>query len=158
MNVTAEIDGKERSAVLVEALRLSGRLRLRVRGESMLPALWPGDLTHIEECRLSEVRRNDIVLALRDGRLFLHRFCHHAADGGFVLRGDAMPGPDPVYPAGAFLGTLVPGMRRQALSPRWARVLGMIFCNWGLARRLALRWHGRRDGRAEQIDRLAPAS
>ena len=152
MNVSSEIYGIERSAMAAEALRMSGRLRLKLRGESMLPTLWPGDFAQIEQCRINEVRCNDIVLAVRDERLFLHRFLGHAEDG-FFLRGDAMSKPDPVYAPASFLGRLIPGTPAQQLSPQWARVLGIILCYCGIVRRLALRWHSR----SKALD-LAPAS
>src|SRR5712671_4942005 len=101
----------ERSALVADALRRSGRLgqsvRLRVHGESMLPALWPGDVVEIASCSLEDVRPGEIVLALRDGRLFLHRFLTPCKPSGFLLRGDSMPGPDPRFPPGAMLGRLV---------------------------------------------------
>ena len=40
----------------------------------------------------------EIVLALRDGRLFLHRFVALRTPNGFELRGDSMPGADPRFP------------------------------------------------------------
>lgn len=153
MNASSEIYGIERTAMVAEALRLSGQLRLQVRGESMLPTLWSGDLAHIEQCPISEVRCNDIVLAMRDGRLFLHRFLGQAADG-FLLRGDAMAKPDPVYANGAFLGRLIPTTRAQRRSPRWARILGTILCHCGMVRRLTLHLHRRARKQLE----LAPAS
>lgn len=162
MNAWAEICSTERSALLAEALRLGGRLRLQVRGESMLPALWPGDIAAIEECRLSEVRRGDIVLATRDGRLFLHRFLRHHPAGGFTLRGDSMPKPDPAFAPHALVARLVSSAPRhrilEALSPRWCRALGFVLCYCGIARRLALRLHRRWNAPAENVDALTPAS
>ncbi len=147
MNARPEIHGAERSALLAEALRLQERQRLQVYGESMLPALWPGDIAEIEACGVSEVRRGDIVLAQRDGRLCLHRFLGHSPEGGFLLRGDSMPKPDPVFPPEALLARLVFADPRRRifsfLSPRWSRALGLLLCYCGLARRLALRWHRR---------------
>ncbi len=94
----------QREALAVEALRHTGRLRLQVRGESMLPALWPGDLAEIAACALTDVHHGEIVLAFREGRFFLHRFLAHREPNGFLTRGDSMPGPDPVFPADALLG------------------------------------------------------
>src|SRR5256885_12962003 len=85
-----------REALAVEALRGSGSLRLQVRGESMLPTLWPGDIAEIAACPLEEVRRGEIVLAFRDHRFFLHRFLARQ-DNSFRTRGDSMPGPDPAF-------------------------------------------------------------
>ena len=102
------LDGNvERSALVAEALRLSGRLRLQVHGESMLPALWPGDVVEIASCSLEDLRPGEIVLARRDGRLFLHRLVSTRKPDGFLLRGDSMPGSDPQFPAEALLGRLV---------------------------------------------------
>lgn len=86
---------------------LPGRVRLRVYGQSMLPALWPGDVVEIESCALENVQPGEIVLAQRDGRLFLHRFLAPCPPNGFLLRGDSMPGPDPQYFREALLGRLV---------------------------------------------------
>ncbi len=147
MSARPEIHSAERSALLAEALRLHERQRLQVYGESMLPALWPGDIAEIEACLLSEVRRGDIVLAHRGGRLFLHRLVGHCLDGGFLLRGDSMAKPDPVFPPDALLARLVSAApeRRMfgSLSSKWSRALGLLFCYCGIARRLALRWHHR---------------
>lgn len=153
-----EIESTERSALIVEALQLSGRLRLRVYGESMLPTLWPGDIAEVEACRVSEAGRGDIVLAARSGRLYLHRFLGHCPDGGFVLRGDSMASADPVFTPDAFLAKLIsaasPRRKSVSLAPRWSRALGLIFCYCGLARRLALRWHHWRNAQEVRESRL----
>ncbi len=135
----------QREALAVEALRHTGRLRLQVRGESMLPALWPGDVAEITACSLGGVRKGEIVLAFREGRFFLHRFLAHREPNGFLTRGDSMPGPDPVFPADALLGKLMHVLREgQTVSAPvrpWSRVVGMFFCYCSLARRAVLRFH-----------------
>ena len=148
----------EGSALVAESLRASGCSRLRVRGESMLPALWPGDVVEIASCSPEDVRPGEIVLALRDGRLFLHRFLAPCKPSGFLLRGDSMPGPDPRFPPGAMLGRLVRrvGEERgvaEVTQRRWfavkrSRALGALFCHCGMARRLALKLHSRRTASA----------
>jgi signal peptidase I len=156
----------EGSALVADALNQSGRLRqrvrLRVHGESMLPALWPGDVVEIASCSPEDVRPGEIVLALRDGRLFLHRFVGRFNDpckpSGFLLRGDSMPGPDPRFPPGAMLGRLVRRVGKErgvaaVTQRRWfavkcSRALGALFCHCGSARRLALRLHPRRTASA----------
>jgi len=92
----------ERSALVADVLLRGGRLRqsvrLRVHGESMLPALWPGDVVEIASCSLEDVRPGEIVLARREGRFFMHRlvgrFNDTSTTNGFLLRGDSMPSPD----------------------------------------------------------------
>jgi len=81
-----------------EALRLSGTLRLRVMGWSMLPAVWPGDTLVIERAESDAVSDGDIVLFSRDRRLFAHRVVakdDRAGESGIRTRGDAMPQADP---------------------------------------------------------------
>jgi len=171
---TARSSGNaERSALVADALRLSGRLRLQVHGESMLPALWPGDVVEIASCSLEDVRPGEIVLARRDGRLFLHRLVFACKPDGFLLRGDSMPGSDPQFPAEALLGRLVSKADERRgvagfgakwfgvkwfdgnwFGGKWSRALGTVLCHWDLARRLALKFHSRR--RASLLNSRSP--
>jgi hypothetical protein len=151
----------------------------------MLPALWPGDVVEIASCSLEDVLPGDIVLARREGRLFLHRLLGRlngpCTPNGFLLRGDSMPSPDPQFPAEALLGRLVqkvdestdegqaasapvrrPGFDLKwfgvkRLGVKWSRALGMIFCHCGVARRLALKLHSRRKA-ARDLRSLKPAA
>jgi hypothetical protein len=154
----------ERSALAADSLRRGGRLRLQVRGESMLPSLWPGDAIEIADCQLGDIQPGEIVLALRDGRLFLHRFRAHRGQYGFLLRGDSMASPDPVFPSNAFLGRLVGIASAGRTIPvpvrlrPWCRALGWLACYSGIVRRLALRLHQWRISQAPQFrDSLATA-
>jgi hypothetical protein len=159
-----------RSALVADVLRRNGESRpdplplltIRVHGESMLPALWPGDIVEIAPCSITQVKRGEIVFALRDGRLFLHRLISVSASG-FLLRGDAMPCADPMFPPEALLGRLVRriderrmderliderrGITPRSLSPGFgaecSRMVGWLLCYWGLARRAALSFHNR---------------
>ncbi len=148
----------QRSALAAESLRQGGRLRLQVRGESMLPTLWPGDVVEIARCSPDDVRPGEIVLALRDGRFFLHRFVARQTDS-FLLRGDSMPAYDPQFPSEALLGRLVHRVERwqfhsevaqgearlvPPLRP-WSWAFGKLFCHCGPARRLALKLHAHRE-------------
>jgi len=156
-----------RSALVAEVLRRENQLRVRgeIHGESMLPALWPGDVVKIESCSLDEVRPGEIVLAQRDDRLVLHRLVADRGANGFVLRGDSARHPDPEYPPDALLGRLVrdsheTGGRSETseharliaewLGAKWSRAVGILFCYCGLARRLSLKLHGRRQAWAER--------
>jgi signal peptidase I len=90
-----------------EALRSSGKLRLRVNGRSMLPAVWPGDTLLVECAKEGAVHEGDIVLFGRDRRLFAHRvLAKTPAHGGSTIatRGDAMPQPDPPISSHELLG------------------------------------------------------
>jgi hypothetical protein len=143
------------SALVAEVLRskpTSGQVvSLRVYGESMLPAVWPGDVVEIESCLLKDVRPGEIVLAMRDGQLFLHRLLAPCKQDGFTLRGDSLPGADPLFPVAALLGRLSGFADKKrcipelALSPgfgaRLSRAIGLLLCHCGLARRVALKLH-----------------
>jgi peptidase S24-like protein len=168
MNALLENSNALRSFLVAEVLRRGGhvRVRVRIRGESMLPTLWPGDLVEIESCSLENVRPGEIVLAQHDERLVLHRLvaCHRP--NGFLLRGDSVPSPDPVLPPEALLGRLVSRGHdgqttaaralRQWFSVRGARVLGVLFCYCGIARSLALKVHGWRTRYTLGLERRQP--
>ena len=139
----------QRDVLAVEVLRGGGRLRLQVRGESMLPTLWPGDLAEIQACSLDDAAAGEIVFAIRDSRFFLHRLHARTANMTFVTRGDSMPGPDPGFTADAFLGKLVhvtrAGKPVSTVGRPWTRAFGLLFCHTGFARRIALRLRSARD-------------
>jgi len=136
----------ERAALAAEVLRRSGRLRLQVHGESMLPTIWPRAVVEILSCSVGDVKRGEIVLAIRDGRLFLHRFMVRSRDG-FVLQGDSMPGPDPIFQDEACIGKLVNG----SVAPAYKtfpfaivyHAIGRLVCYCGPVRRTALNLYQR---------------
>ena len=151
----------ERCALAVDGLRSSGRLRLQVNGESMLPILWPGDVVEIRSCSLNDVLPGEIVLASRHGRFFLHRFVGRSQNG-FLLRGDSMPDPDLQYPEDSLLGRLASCPQqaqdenedpvRPVLPLRpWSWAIGRFICFFGPARRFAMTLHERKKRRARKI-------
>jgi hypothetical protein len=75
----------------------------------MLPALWPGDIVYLNSIRIVEVVAGQIVLFMRDGRLFLHRVCRPASLNSEVLltHGDALPNLDPPVSSSELLGSVV---------------------------------------------------
>jgi signal peptidase len=90
-----------------EALSSSGRLRLRVTGWSMLPAIFPGDTLVIEPASSESVGKGDIVLFRRDRQLFAHRVSGKssgASDFQIVIQGDGMANPDPSVSSSQLLG------------------------------------------------------
>jgi signal peptidase I len=90
-----------------EVLRSSGRLRLRVTGWSMLPAIFPGDTLLIERANGESLGKGDIVLFHRDRRLFVHRVSGTSGsdrDLQIVTQGDGMPKPDPPLSSSQLLG------------------------------------------------------
>ena len=150
-----------RSALVADVMRRSADFRpdarltvyAEIRGESMLPTLWPGDVAAIESCSPADAGPGEIILAVRDTRLVLHRLLTPCSANGFILCGDSAPASDPQYPSDAFLGRLVGVVTagRTACRPAfksgaapWSRTLGVVLCHCGPLRRLALRLHNRR--------------
>jgi hypothetical protein len=146
-----------RAALVADVLRCkpwSNRtVRMRVYGESMLPTLFPGDVVEIESCSPESLRPGEIVLAIREDRLFLHRLVSPCTINGFTLCGDSNPHPDPQFSAEALLGRMVRRVggknwiTASALHPGPAASLfrgaGWLLCHWNLARRVALKLHTR---------------
>jgi hypothetical protein len=101
---------------------------------------------------MEEVRRGEIVLACRDGRLFLHRLIA-SGPNGFVLRGDSLPQPDPAYPAEALLGRLADndGIRQTVLARLASRAAGLLFCHCDIVRRIALKLRSLTETRDREI-------
>ena len=139
----------QRNVLAVEGLRCGGHLRLHVRGASMLPTLYPGDVAEIESCSLDDVAPGQIVLAFREDRFFLHRFMSRNGNHGFAARGDSMPAADPSYTTEQLVGRLAAATRDGhpvSLAARpWTRLLGLLFCYSSIARRIALRLHHSRN-------------
>jgi len=154
-----------RSALVAEVLRKNATspqiVRLCVYGESMLPALWPGDFVEIESSSPEDARPGEIVLAMRDGQLFLHRLLSPCTLEGFRLRGDSLPHPDPEFPREAFLGRLLrraqsgngvdaPGLR-PGPGAGLSRAIGLLLCHCAPARRAVLKLHSLRRAWAREI-------
>ena len=146
MNAWQEKWNAERFALAADALRQGVRLRLQVRGDSMLPSLWPGDAVEIADCQLENIRPGEVVLAFRGDCLILHRFLAHRQDG-FLLRGDSVLAPDAIFPPAAFWGRLVHVRSAGRAIPLpvplrpWSRALGVLLRYCGIARRVALKIH-----------------
>jgi hypothetical protein len=89
-----------------ESLRLSGILRLKVSGWSMLPTIWPGDTLIISRLDGRELFLGDIVLYQREGRFIVHRTLsiNTSSVNHVLTRGDAMPQHDAPVPSSNLLG------------------------------------------------------
>jgi hypothetical protein len=133
-----------------EMLRRWGTVRLTLRGTSMLPSLWPGDLLTIQSAAYDEVVRGDIVLVMRDNRSFVHRLVESRPVQGrlsWITRGDAMPHNDPPLTQSELLGR-VSGIRRANRSfvpsrrlSLFRSALAWMLCRWERFRNLTLRIH-----------------
>lgn len=164
MNPNPDAREAERNLLAVEALSRSGSLRLRVRGESMLPTLWPGDEVEIMGCRPAEIRQGDVLLAFSGNRFFLHRAWKFSENGDVITRGDSMPEPDPAVPVQVIIGRLtrVTRVGRSFPVSRGSvvlrRVFGIVLCYSDMARRIAFKIHSWRiKKRIEERFQQGPA-
>ena len=148
-------------SLVAEALRSWGVLKLRARGVSMLPTVWPGDLLTIQSHRPAQAEPGEIVLYMRRGRFFIHRVVSKSLTGNEIFlttRGDCLAENDPPVRGRELLGKIIEVERAgsrfsppRKLSP-FRRMLAYVLCHWSLFRRVGLRLRGRRyqsDGRID---------
>jgi signal peptidase I len=112
--------------VAVDSLRLSGSLRLRVTGGSMLPTIRPGSRVLIRRAAPNEIQCGDIVLLRADTGLRLHRLVSvlNAPDGALLItRGDNDMEDDPPVGAAQLLG-LFGGIEQSP--PKWRRLSWLL--------------------------------
>jgi len=93
-------------ALVAEAVRRFGEIRLRVAGTSMLPSLWPGDILLVRHCRAAELQPGHIVQYMRDGLLVAHRMAG-SQGGHWLARGDRNVFDDPPLSEAQILGRVV---------------------------------------------------
>ena len=116
MDLQAQEEG--RCSLAAEALRSWGRLRLRARGLSMLPTLWPGDFLTVQSRSAEQIEPGEIILYMREGRFFVHRVKSKSVAGDeifLIVRGDCMPDDDPPVRSSEVLGKIV-GVQRAGSS------------------------------------------
>src|SRR5215472_5701874 len=102
--------------LIAKVLQAEYEARIRVTGTSMLPAIWPGDVLLVRPLGDTDFAKGNIVLFLRNGRLFAHRVVDRS-DDRLITRGDAVPDCDPPVSASELLG-VVAGIVRNDGSMR----------------------------------------
>ena len=113
-----------------EVVRTFGRVRVRVTGTSMIPAVWPGDVLVVERRAAEKIERGEIAVAERDGRLVAHRVIGPRTGATLKLaaaittHGDSLLAPDAPLRAEELLGTVV-SIERGAGARRPRRKLGI---------------------------------
>ena len=166
------MDAREelKSQLFLEVLRSGGTARVAVIGDSMLPAVWPGDILEVRRVPVAEIVPGQLALFKRDGRLFAHRVVKQISEHGRILlvtRGDRLRKTDrPVLPE-ELLGRVAAierGNRRLVLpatlrAPVASWILSRSEFAAGLLLRLRemVRWIGR-DKRSHQARRTAVSS
>jgi|SRR5882724_1601375 len=119
-----------RCNLVSEAVRKAGRVRLRVSGTSMVPAMRSGDLITVERAGIAEIGLGEIVVFARSGRLVVHRVAGilaascptSAGDKSELLlqtRGDCARRNDPIVQGSELLGRVTQIERgSQRVQPR----------------------------------------
>jgi len=150
-----------------EVVRTFGRVRVRVTGMSMIPAVWPGDVLVVERRAAEKIERGEIAVAEREGRLVAHRVIGPRADAGLkptattvatiTTRGDSLLAADEPLRAEELLGTVVSIERGTgARRPRrklgiGARMLAGMARRSSMAARLLVRLHAIFTARPERV-------
>lgn len=156
-----------------EIVRTFGRVRVRVTGTSMIPAVWPGDVLVVERRPAEKIQRGEIAVAERSGTLMAHRVVSAApapatVAPGFnpafarptpavITRGDSQLFADEPLRADELLGTVVLIERgSRARQPRRAlgiasRGLAAIARRSSTAARLFVRLHSIFSARPERV-------
>lgn len=93
-----------------DVVRDFGEARIRVFGTSMMPALNPGDVISIQKTAIEEISVGNIVLFIRNGRLFAHRVVERIGDAcnmRLITRGDRLLQNDPDVSRMEFIGRVI---------------------------------------------------
>lgn len=154
-----------------EVVRTFGRVRVRVTGTSMIPAVWPGDVLVVERRPPEKLQRGEIAVAEREGTLVAHRVVAPSAPfvaPGFnpasprptatvITRGDSQLLADEPLRPDELLGTVVLIERgTSARQPRRAlgfaaRLLAAIARRSTTAARVLVRLHSIFSARPERV-------
>ena len=128
---------------------MAGESRLRVTGASMLPAIWPGDVIHVEQCAWSDLREGQIVLYRREGRLIAHRI-QAVSPEHLITKGDSLASVDEPVEEEAIIGqvaSITRGTRAmRAEQTHWQRVISAALSRSDWLTRIALGIHRRLCG------------
>ncbi|HEY2460910.1 MAG TPA: signal peptidase I [Candidatus Acidoferrum sp.] len=132
-------DGERRSGDatrIAAALAERGRISLRVRGNSMLPWLRPGDIVVVKRAELNSVERGDVVLFRAENRTIVHRIVatHGSQESAkLFVKGDACADADGFIASRHLLGRMVRlyrgGRRIDFQSPRrmaFAKLIALL--------------------------------
>jgi signal peptidase len=154
MQTAPEDRENSNAALATSVLRQGGTIALKAWGTSMLPALWPGDVLTIVGALSTEIVPGDIVLVLRNDRIFAHRLLGRHKDASlraWITKGDAMSDNDPPAPESALLGRVV-SIRRYGrdLTPgrqisRLQSLIASLASESDRFRSLLLRLHAREE-------------
>jgi signal peptidase I len=117
--------------LLADVVRSAGSATLKVTGQSMLPAIRPGDLLTVQRHSPQGLQPGQIILIQRNQKLTAHRVVRVCGEQ-LVTRGDSVPSLDPPIPASEVVG-VVTAIHRNG------RPIGLGFSLWKRAVAFVLR-------------------
>ena len=130
----------------------------------MLPQIWPSDVLVIRRKDAALVQPGELVLYLRQDRLFVHRLLQNDLRPGLLLtKGDSVPLPDPPVQYEDYLGVVTEichrGTNRAPSRKPWllSRVVAGAFAKSTALQSLALRLDALRGGASSVASQAAPA-
>ena len=95
-----------KTQLATESLQMTGVLRLKVNGWSMLPTIWPGDTVVIRAVDYNNIVTGEIAFFRRGDDFYIHRVLKKLSSNEILSRGDAMPHSDPPFASGELLGKI----------------------------------------------------
>jgi len=98
-----------------EMLRSFGEIRSVVRGASMIPTMFPGDVAIVRRETACTARPGDVMLFFRDGFFCAHRLVDKTRGGEpvrLIARGDALGKNDSPFAGKELLGRVTAVIRR----------------------------------------------
>jgi len=126
-----------------EMLRSFGEVRSVVRGASMVPTLFPGDIVVVRRETAQTARQGEVMLFFRQGFFCAHRLMDRTQESEstrLIARGDALGKNDPPFAEDELLG------RVTAVIRRGKRI--ELDDAYAATRQHLLRWMVRRSGRS----------
>lgn len=120
------------AALMEEVLASGNRFRFIAHGVSMSPFIRDGDTVEVDG--ISRLRRGDVVVAMRGGKLLVHRAICIKKDA-VLLKGDHLSRADGWVPCTDVLGKIVAVKHLGVLQPLGVtRFCGTVaaFSRWGL--------------------------
>jgi signal peptidase I len=134
-----------------EMLRSFGEIPSVVRGASMIPTMFPGDVVVVRRETARTARPGDVMLFFREGFFCAHRLVDKTQEGKSLLliaRGDALGKNDPPFAEKELLGRVTAVIRRGkrieldgAQVAASQRLFRWIVQRRGSSVKWLLRWH-----------------
>jgi signal peptidase I len=92
--------------LVADMVRSFGKVRVKVTGSSMIPAIWPGDVVVVQRCEAAELQVGQVILYTRAGELVAHRIAAICGDS-VITRGDTLSSNDPLVGKSEIVGEVL---------------------------------------------------